>query len=100
MTDNMSGREYDIVLVGATGYTGALTAEHIAEHLPTKLKWAIAGRSSAKLNVLAKKLRQLAPDRLQPSIECISVGMEHLAYCQYSSRNRGCSGQFSAWYYR
>lgn len=60
-------REFDIVLVGATGYTGALTAVHIAEHLPTNLKWAIAGRSSAKLGALAAKLKTLGHDRLQPS---------------------------------
>jgi short subunit dehydrogenase-like uncharacterized protein len=62
----MSDREYDIVLVGATGYTGALTAEHIAEHLPTNLRWAIAGRSGTKLNELAARLKKLSPERLQP----------------------------------
>jgi short subunit dehydrogenase-like uncharacterized protein len=66
MPEKKSDREYDVVLVGATGYTGALTAEHIAEHLPTNLKWAIAGRSSAKLDALAAKLKTLALDRLQP----------------------------------
>lgn len=66
MSENKSDREYDIVLVGATGYTGALTAEHIAEQLPTNLRWAIAGRSSTKLNELAARLNKLAPERLQP----------------------------------
>jgi short subunit dehydrogenase-like uncharacterized protein len=59
-------REYDIVLVGATGYTGNLTAHHIAQNLPTNLKWAIAGRSSAKLDVLAAELKRISQDRLQP----------------------------------
>jgi short subunit dehydrogenase-like uncharacterized protein len=59
-------REYDIVLIGATGYTGALTAEHIVEHLPTNLKWAIAGRSQGKLETLAARLKKLNPDRVQP----------------------------------
>jgi hypothetical protein len=66
MSESTSGRDYDLVLIGATGYTGALTAEHIARHLPTNLRWAIAGRSSTKLNGLAARLRQLEPDRLQP----------------------------------
>lgn len=66
MSELKNDREYDIVLVGATGYTGILTAEHIAEHLPTNLKWAIAGRSGAKLEGLATKLKKLAPERLQP----------------------------------
>lgn len=73
MSDNKSGRDYDLVLIGATGYTGALTAEHIAEHLPTNLRWAIAGRSSAKLNGLAAKLKELGPDRIQPVIEIVDV---------------------------
>lgn len=68
MSENISGREYDLVLIGATGYTGALTAEHIAKHLPTNLRWAIAGRSSTKLNELAATLKELGPDRLQPGI--------------------------------
>ncbi|KAI3325289.1 Saccharopine dehydrogenase-domain-containing protein [Xylariaceae sp. AK1471] len=66
-------RKYDIVLLGATGYTGGLTAEHIARHLPTNLRWALAGRSSAKLEALANKLRILNPDRLQPDIEVVSI---------------------------
>lgn len=67
MPENKGDRELDIVLVGATGYTGALTAVHIAEHLPTNLKWAIAGRSGAKLDALAATLTALGNGRLQPS---------------------------------
>ncbi|KAL9489814.1 hypothetical protein ACSS6W_002091 [Trichoderma asperelloides] len=73
MSANSSGRDYDIVLIGATGYTGALTAEHIAKHLPTNLRWAIAGRSSTKLSGLAARLKDLEPDRLQPVIEIVDV---------------------------
>ncbi|KAI0879879.1 Saccharopine dehydrogenase-domain-containing protein [Annulohypoxylon maeteangense] len=65
-------RKYDILLLGATGYTGSLTAEHIVRHLPADLKWAIAGRSKSKLEVLARKLKDLEPERLQPEIEAIS----------------------------
>lgn len=66
MSEDKSDREYDIVVVGATGYTGTITATHIAEHLPTNLKWAIAGRSGVKLEALAAELKKLSPDRLQP----------------------------------
>lgn len=65
-------RKYDILLLGATGYTGSLTAEYIVRHLPTNLKWAIAGRSRSKLETLARKLKDLDPDRLQPEIEVVS----------------------------
>ena len=66
-----SDRVYDIVLLGATGYTGRLTAEYIQEHADTSLKWAIAGRNSAKLSNLAGELKHLNPDRPLPEIEVV-----------------------------
>jgi hypothetical protein len=45
------------------GYTGLYTAEHIAAHLPTDLKWAIAGRSREKLEKIAADIKELNPDR-------------------------------------
>lgn len=59
-------RQYDIVVFGATGYTGKLTAEHIATNLPTDLKWALAGRSASKLEAVAAECKTLNPDRVQP----------------------------------
>jgi short subunit dehydrogenase-like uncharacterized protein len=43
-------RRYDVVLFGATGFTGALTARYLAEHAPAHCRWALAGRSPAKLD--------------------------------------------------
>jgi len=59
-------RQYDIVVFGATGYTGKLTAEHIAFSLPTNLKWAIAGRSASKLEAVAAECKAIDADRIQP----------------------------------
>ena len=42
-------RDFDIVLLGATGFTGGLTADYLAAHAPTSLRWAIAGRNEARL---------------------------------------------------
>ena len=43
-------RIHDIVVYGATGYTGRLVAEYLAHtHRDSGLKWAMAGRSAAKL---------------------------------------------------
>jgi short subunit dehydrogenase-like uncharacterized protein len=43
-------RLYDIVVYGATGYTGRLVAEYLAHHYQGKApKWAMAGRSAGKL---------------------------------------------------
>ena len=45
----MADRELDIVLLGATGFTGALTADYLATHAPEALRWGIAGRNADKL---------------------------------------------------
>ncbi len=45
----MADRSYDVALLGATGFTGALTADYLARHLPPEARWAIAGRSRQKL---------------------------------------------------
>ncbi|MHB2000982.1 MAG: saccharopine dehydrogenase family protein [Solirubrobacteraceae bacterium] len=51
-----SDREHDVVLFGATGFTGALTAEYLAGHAPEGLRWAIAGRSESRLEALRQRL--------------------------------------------
>ena len=45
-------REFDIIVYGATGYTGRLVAEHFVRQYAGKAgapKWAMAGRNQAKL---------------------------------------------------
>ncbi|CAA9353701.1 MAG: putative membrane protein [uncultured Nocardioidaceae bacterium] len=49
-------REYDLVLLGATGYTGGLTAEYLARHAPAGCRWALAGRSRVKLEAVRERL--------------------------------------------
>ena len=49
-------RELDIVLLGATGFTGGLTAEYLAAHAPAGLRWALAGRSQEKLEAVRDRL--------------------------------------------
>ncbi len=45
-----ANRPYDIVVYGATGYTGRLVAEYLAHHYQGKgPQWAMAGRSADKL---------------------------------------------------
>ncbi|PWJ25821.1 short subunit dehydrogenase-like uncharacterized protein [Branchiibius hedensis] len=48
----MTERDYDIVLYGATGFVGKLTAEHLAAHAPDGVRIALAGRSPSKLEVV------------------------------------------------
>ncbi|WP_433533594.1 saccharopine dehydrogenase family protein [Micromonospora sp. CA-263727] len=54
-------RAYDIVLFGATGFTGGLTAEYLARHAPPGLRWAIAGRNPAKLAAVRDRLAAIDP---------------------------------------
>lgn len=54
-------RPYDLVLFGATGYTGGLTAEYLAQHAPPQTRWALAGRSAAKLEAVRRRLAALNP---------------------------------------
>jgi short subunit dehydrogenase-like uncharacterized protein len=46
-----SAKKYDIIVYGATGYTGQLVAEYLASHYKNdkELRWAMAGRSLNKL---------------------------------------------------
>lgn len=50
-----SQHKYDVVVFGATGYTGKKCAAHLSKH-PGSPRWAIAGRSSSRLESLRKEL--------------------------------------------
>ncbi len=49
---NRTDRPYDVVLFGATGFVGTLTAEYLARHAPDGLRWAVAGRDEDRLRRL------------------------------------------------
>jgi short subunit dehydrogenase-like uncharacterized protein len=55
-------RSYDIVLFGATGFAGALTAEYLASHVPAGTRWALAGRNMGKLEQVQARLGSDAAD--------------------------------------
>jgi len=57
MTDTQ--REYDVILYGATGFTGKLVAEYLlnAYGVGDDLRWAMAGRSLGKLETVRDELR-------------------------------------------
>ncbi|MEW1747840.1 saccharopine dehydrogenase family protein [Streptomyces angustmyceticus] len=56
-----SGRAHDLVLYGATGFAGALTAVYLAQHAPKDCRWALAGRNTAKLEQLRDRLADIDP---------------------------------------
>ncbi|HET7328828.1 MAG TPA: saccharopine dehydrogenase NADP-binding domain-containing protein [Nocardioidaceae bacterium] len=57
----MADRTYDLVLFGATGFTGSLTAEYLARHAPERMRWALAGRDRDKLESVRNRLAELDP---------------------------------------
>jgi saccharopine dehydrogenase (NAD+, L-glutamate forming) len=51
----MSDRDFELVLLGATGFTGQLVARWLAE-TETELRWALAGRTQSKLEAIRDTL--------------------------------------------
>jgi len=51
-----SQRPYDLIVYGATGYTGQIAAEYLHKHYRGKVRFALAGRNQAKLQQLRSRL--------------------------------------------
>jgi short subunit dehydrogenase-like uncharacterized protein len=49
-------RQFDLVLFGATGFTGGLTAHYLAANGPDGLRWALVGRNRNKLEAVRASL--------------------------------------------
>jgi short subunit dehydrogenase-like uncharacterized protein len=56
----MAEREYDVVVFGATGFTGELTADYLAR-AGAGTRWALAGRNRSKLEAVRDRLTQADP---------------------------------------
>ena len=54
-------RAFDVIVFGATGFTGRLVAEYLVARHGAGVGWAMAGRSRAKL----EEVRRLVFDRLE-----------------------------------
>lgn len=54
-------RTHDVVVFGATGFTGRLTAEYLARHAPAECRWALAGRNADKLRTVRTALAEINP---------------------------------------
>jgi short subunit dehydrogenase-like uncharacterized protein len=52
----MAERAYDVAVLGATGFTGALTAEYLARNAPESTRLALAGRNQTKLEQVRRTL--------------------------------------------
>ncbi len=65
---NLVERKYDLIVVGATGYTGGYVVEYLRSNPSKSLEWAIAGRSLSKLENLKERLNILQSASTQPGI--------------------------------
>ncbi|MGE0067928.1 MAG: trans-acting enoyl reductase family protein [Solirubrobacterales bacterium] len=63
-----AGRQYDLALFGATGFTGGLTADYLAANAPTPLRWALVGRNRSKLEAVAARLAAARPAAPVPDL--------------------------------
>jgi short subunit dehydrogenase-like uncharacterized protein len=77
-------REHDVVVYGATGFVGALTAAHLAEHAPAGSRIALAGRSREKLAAVRATLPPAARD--WPLIEADATDPASLAALAAATR--------------
>jgi len=77
VADKSAERPYDIVLFGATGFTGGLTARYLSEHAPAGCRWALAGRNLVKLEEVRATLGDGFADL--PLLQADSTDPESLA---------------------
>ncbi|KAH6568261.1 hypothetical protein BASA62_005572 [Batrachochytrium salamandrivorans] len=58
----MNARDFDVVVLGATGFTGQITANYLATIMPRNLRLGIAGRNLDKLKPILSELQLLNPN--------------------------------------
>jgi short subunit dehydrogenase-like uncharacterized protein len=51
-----STKEFDVLIYGASGFTGRLVAEHFAQHYGSKLAWGLAGRDLDRLAAVREEI--------------------------------------------
>ena len=63
-SEHQADREFDVIIQGATGFTGTLVAEYLLRQygIGKDLRWALAGRSKDKLHDVQKQLGEAAND--------------------------------------
>ena len=74
----MTTREFDVVVFGATGFTGRLVAEYVAGRKPRT--WAIAGRNADKLRALGISAPIVVADAMDPAA-CLDIAKRTRVVC-------------------
>jgi short subunit dehydrogenase-like uncharacterized protein len=57
----MADKEFEIIVYGASGFTGRLVAEYLHAHYGDGVKWAMAGRDRAKVESVRAEIGANAP---------------------------------------
>lgn len=70
-------RTFDIVLFGATGFTGRLVAEYLARHAPADVRVALAGRNKKKLEGIRSEIGKDWPIEVVDASD--AAGLQQLA---------------------
>ncbi len=87
MSQQSGSRDHDIVLFGATGFTGGLTAEYLARNAPKGCTWALAGRNQTKLEAVRARLTEIDPGLADlPLLHADATDPEALAEVARSAR--------------
>src|SRR3954471_7839792 len=91
-------RELDLVLFGATGFTGRLTAEYIASVRPG-IRWGLAGRNRERLEEMREALTSFTPAAASLPI-LVGDSLDPAAMAAIARRTRVvCStvGPYASW---
>jgi short subunit dehydrogenase-like uncharacterized protein len=92
----MKMKKFDIVLFGATGFTGKFIAYELANiFLNENFTWAIAGRSQVKLNSLLTSIDQDLSGMVDTLIVDVNDRQSILEMCQKAKIIINCVGPVS-----
>ncbi|MCH8490074.1 MAG: saccharopine dehydrogenase NADP-binding domain-containing protein, partial [Oceanicaulis sp.] len=75
----MSQREFDVVVFGATGFTGRLVAEYLNQQYGPSVRWAMAGRSADKLAAVRDEIAAPADTALITADSSDAASLKALA---------------------
>jgi short subunit dehydrogenase-like uncharacterized protein len=98
-------RDHDLIVLGASGFTGRLVADYIKRCAPPgRVRWAIAGRNRDKLEALGLGVPIVVGDTLDPAavraiasstkVVCTTVG----PFARYGSELVGACAEAGAHY--
>ena len=88
-----SSRDLDLIVFGATGFTGKLVAEHLAKSYSSddegrkkkKVRYALAGRDAARLEAARAAVAEVAPRAASAEIVAVDPA-DHAALVRLFSR--------------